>query len=84
MKEWIKLKEQLLQNDHTREVRIINLQDDVTEFKSEIQNHVEQFCTDTISKKLVQYEKVAKSFQKFFNHEELSEILDNKADLELI
>jgi spore coat polysaccharide biosynthesis protein SpsF (cytidylyltransferase family) len=41
-------------------------------------------CTEITNRKLNQYERVANSFSKFFNQDELSEILDRKADLELI
>ena len=41
-------------------------------------------CTEITTKKLEQYDRVAAAFQKFFNQDELGEILDRKADIELI
>ena len=37
-----------------------------------------------LSIKMEQYDTVAKSFEAFFNSEELGQIIDRKADLELI
>ena len=39
---------------------------------------------ELLEDKFKKYEKIAKSFEEFFNQEELGSIIDRKADLELI
>lgn len=45
---------------------------------------VEMSIIDKIDDKLKQYEQVTKSFSQFFGQDDLSSLLDRKADIELI
>lgn len=81
---WQDIEQTLNANDQKREVIINQQKSELKAFKDNISQHIDNLCTDITNKKLNSYEKVCNSFQKFFNQDELSEILDRKADLELI
>ena len=57
---------------------------EVQDFQRNIATEIDGICAEIIKKKLIQYERVANSFAHFFNQDELNQVLDRKADLELI
>jgi len=57
---------------------------EVQDFQRNIATEIDGICGGIIKKKLIQYDRVANSFQHFFNQDELNQVLDRKADLELI
>jgi hypothetical protein len=54
------------------------------DYKEQMAALIDELCTKITTNKLSQYDRVAKSFTRFFNQDELGQILDKKADLELI
>ena len=44
----------------------------------------EEYTDHKVEMKLLEYDKVAKSFRQFFDQDEIATLLDRKADIELI
>lgn len=61
-----------------------SVQKAISNFRADINQQIDVVCTDIINDKLKNYEKVTKSFQKYFCQEDLGSILDRKADLDMI
>lgn len=49
-----------------------------------VTSEIDRICCNIIEDKLLKYERVAKSFSKFFEQDELERIIDRKADIELV
>lgn len=78
------LKVTLKENELEREKKAEQTKQHFADFQANIEGEISLICQSVIKQKLIQYEKVAKQFQQFFNTEEIQSIVDRKADIELI
>ena len=58
--------------------------EEIERHKGHIDDVVNKSIVENITTKFKHYDNVAKSFQQFFNQDELGSLIDRKADLELI
>ena len=54
------------------------------DFKGGFDSIIEKSCELELKNQLDKYEKVTKSFEQFFNQEDMGALIDRKADLELV
>ena len=60
------------------------MQRDLQEFKDNIGVLTKDIMNDLISSRFRKYDNLCKTFEQFFDREELSSLIDRKADIELI
>ena len=60
------------------------MQESVKNFEINMSSEVDHSVQRGLAKYMVNYEKVLGQFQKFFDQEELSKIIDRKADVTLV
>jgi hypothetical protein len=53
-------------------------------FIANLKTSNESFCLDTVTLKLEEYASVVKKFEMFFDQDEVAQLLDRKADIELV
>jgi len=82
--EWKALEAKLVEKEKERTLGAQRQRESFDQYRAGVADEIESLCTEITSRQLSQYDRVAKSFQKFFNQDELETILDRKADLELI
>jgi hypothetical protein len=82
--DWQDLKTSLVANDKSRGDVLAKLLADNNEFQSNLMSEVQEIVNNITDTKFANYDRVANSFSKFFNSEELEKALNNKADLHLI
>jgi len=81
---WSEMEKKLTDNDVRRQEELDKTRGEVHDFQGNIASEIDGICTEIIKKKLNQYERVVTAFSQFFNQDELNQLLDRKADLELI
>lgn len=84
LSQWDKRNKELTENEQRRDE---NMARELLAMKAQrdaIEETIRTCVDDTTAKKLLNYDKVAKQFARFFDQEELQMVLDRKADLELI
>mgnify|MGYP000995655301 CR=1 FL=1 len=60
------------------------MQREIQEFKDNIGVLTKDIMHDLISSRFRKYDNLCKTFEQFFDREELSSLIDRKADIELI
>jgi hypothetical protein len=60
------------------------LEGDIAKYKEHVGVAVGGHIDEQIHQKLIQYEDVANSFKAFFDRDTLTQVLDGKADMDLI
>ena len=70
--------------DARREVELEATKTEVREVRTNLATEIDGVCAQIIKQKLKDYERVVNAFSKFFNEDELNQVLDRKADIELI
>lgn len=82
--DWQDLNASLVANDKSRSDDLAKVIANNNEFQSNLMSEVQDIVNNITNAKFANYDRVANSFSKFFNSEELEKALNNKADLHLI
>lgn len=82
--EWKALEEKLIEEDKRRAAELHNEMEAFERYRVGVSTEIERLCGDAVDQKLSLYDRVAESFQRFFGQDELQQVLDRKADLELV
>ena len=60
------------------------MKEEALEFQDTLKDKIRNICKEIITEKLGLYDKITKSFSKFFSSDELDEVISRKADIELL
>ena len=81
---WIKIMVELDSRASRFKVNNDNLEARILSFKQNEAVNIDKACTDLLRTKFARYEEVREKFAQFFDSEDLSAQLDNKANLAMV
>lgn len=82
--EFKNMSEELMEMDNQRHLRAEALRVDMLDITENLQQRIKDSSKEIADEKFKEYDRITKTFSRFFNSDELDRLIDQKADIEMI